>query len=52
MHQHYCAIFQACTGWSCTGGKVPDNAAIMQARQLPFHEMGLATLKVNGLHRV
>ncbi len=48
MRQHYRAIFQAFTRWSCMVGKVPDNAAIMQARQLPYHE----TLMTNGLYGV
>ncbi len=52
MRQHYSAIFQACTGWSCTVGKVPDNAAVMQAHQLPYHEMSLATIRMNGLYGV
>ncbi len=52
MRQHYCATFQACTELSCTVRKVPDNAAIMQARQLPYRGTSLATLMTNGLYGV
>ncbi len=34
------------------GGKVLDNAAIMQARLVPYREMNLATLKMNSLYGV
>ncbi len=52
MRQHYRATFQACTEWSCTVGKVQDNAAIMQACQLPYRGTSLATLMLNGLYGV
>ncbi len=52
MCLHYRATFQACTEWSCMVGKVPDNVAIMQAHQLPYHGTSLATLTMNGLYRV
>ncbi len=44
--------FPACPGWSCTVKMVPDNAAIVQACQLPYYEKSLATLMTNGLYRV
>ncbi len=33
-------------------GKVPDNAAIMQAHHWPYHETSLATIMTNGLYGV
>ncbi len=33
-------------------GMVPDNAAIVQARQLLYRETSLATLMTNGLYGV